>query len=386
MSISSTGVVLTPSSTAIAEAQQILINTYGSSVNLSQQSPNGLLVQNQALAITQRENDQADVVNSINPLIATGQQLDALCSNMGIQREPATKSTATCIFTGLTGVSITEGSQVSNENGDIFIVDATYVIGGDGTATGTVTAQNSGTILVPTNSIDKIVTGIPGWSTVNNSTAGNVGTVEESDYDLLLRFFDTTAFNSAGSYQSILAGASQLSPKPTSVYVLPNNTKDSYVKDGITIESNSILLSIDGGGSDTLIAEMFLKRVSCTLSGSYSFTIPIPNTSETFTAKWQKATQLALSLNLQLKVGYVYPPNVKQFIADAITQKFNWNVIGRYIDATQFIYLLIQAGVTPILSLTFNVGTTTNLIQYTMPISSSLGNTLLSTNVNLTYV
>src|SRR4051812_3575925 len=107
MLISDTGVVITPSTTAIAEARQILIDTFpGEDVNLDSASPNGLLVQNIAIAITQREADQANTVNSMNPNIATGEQLDAICANLNIFRIPATQSTATCTFTGLAGVTI----------------------------------------------------------------------------------------------------------------------------------------------------------------------------------------------------------------------------------------------------------------------------------------
>lgn len=386
MPISSTGVILEPSLTAIAEAQQILISTYGITVNLDPSSPNGLLVQNIALAITQRENDQADTVNAMNPNIATGTQLDAVCSNLDIQRISATKSTATCQVTGLVGVSIPALTQVSSVNNDIFLVDTTTVIGAGGTATLTVTSQLSGPISVAANTINKIITGINGWSTINNSASGSVGTIQQSDTQLRQTRVSQLAFASAGSRESVLAGAIALNP--VSAYVDENKTPTNVIQDGITILAKSILLVLEGGGSDTQVANMLLQRLSggCAMSGSHSFPVPIPNSTQTFVANWQIAVPRALGLNIILKLGSIYPPNLPVLIASIINTKYNFNVIGQYIDATEFVFLLISAGIQPIRSLTFNVGTNLNLTQYTMPISDSLGTSLLSTNVSVSYV
>lgn len=386
MLISDTGIVIEPSTTAVAEAQQILIDTYGPTVNLDPKSPNGLLVQNIAIAITQREADQANTVNSMNPNIATGEQLDAICANLNIERDPATQSTATCVFTGLVGVSITTGSQVASTNGDIFLVEATVVIGVGGTVSGSVKAQNAGPIPTTANTINKILTGISGWDTVNNPTAGTVGQELESDTEFRLRRVDSLAFASTGSIESITAGAVQLNP--ISYFVTENTSKFDIIRDGLTILANSILLVLEGGASDLDVATMLFKRLSagCGMSGSHTFSIPIPGGPETFDAVWQIASPKALGLNIQLKLGVVYPPNLTVLIAQIINDNFDFNVIGRFIDATQFIFILMTNKIVPIISLTFNVGAVMNLIQYTMPITDSLGSSMLSSNVSISYV
>lgn len=384
--LSNEGYQITPSATAIAEAQAILINTYGANVNLEPSSPNGLLVQNIAIAITQREADQADTIGSFNPNIASGLQLDAICANLDIIRIPAKNSTATCIFTGLTGVTITAGSQVANTTGDIFIVDTNLTIGLSGTITGTVTAQTAGIIPVTANTITTIITAINGWDTVNNPTAGNVGTVLQSDAELRNTRIDQLAFASAGSIPSIIAGVSGLNP--ISFNVISNNTNSQIVKDGLAINPHSIMLVLDGGGSDLEITTMLFNRLSGGggMSGNKSFTIPIPNSPEVFTARWQVAVQQTLGLNITLKLGAVYPPDLTTVIADIINNNFNFNRIGKLIEATEFIYLLMSKGIVPIVSLTFNVGTLTELTEYTMPISDSIGGSILNSNVVLNYV
>jgi Baseplate J-like protein len=369
MLISDTGVVIEPSTTAIAEAQQILIDTYGSTVNLDPTSPNGLLVQNIAIAITRREADQANTINSMNPNIATGEQLDAICANLNIFRIPATQSTATCVFTGLVGVSIPANSQVASTNGDIFLVEATVVIGVGGTVSGSVKAQTTGPIPTTVNTINKIITGISGWDTVNNPLVGTEG-----------RELST------GSVESVTAGAVALNP--ISYFVTENTTDFIVIRDGLAILPHSILLALEGGSSDLDVATMLFQRLSagCGMSGTHSFSIPIPGGPETFDATWLIATPKALGINIQLKLGVVYPPSITTVIAQIINDNFDFNVIGRFIDATQFIFILMSKGILPIIGLTFNVGATTNLIQYTMPVTDSLGSSMLSSNVTVSYV
>lgn len=397
MPISNTGVILTPSSTAKTEAQQILIDTYGAGVNLADASPNGQLVQNIALAITQRENDQADTVSSFNPNIATGIQLDAICANLDIIREPASKSTATIQVTGLSGVSIPALTQIQSANGDIFLTDAIIVIGGGGTATGTVTAQVAGPISVAANTINKIITGINGWDTVNNSGAGSPGLAGQSDTQLRQTRLARLASVSSGSVAAISAGVfdpTVMTTIPTSAYVTENLTSSNTTIAGITVLAHSILLVLEGGGSDDDISELFLKKLSggCAMSGSHNpAPIPIPNSPDTFQAHWQVASAKALGLNITLKLGGNYPASgaaLQALIASIVNNpaNFSFNVIGQFLDANEFVYMLIANGISPILGLTFNVGSNMNLNTYTMPISDSLGISILSSNITVISV
>lgn len=387
MLISDTGVVIEPSTTAIVEAQQILIDTFpGEDVNLDPSSPNGLLVQNIAIAITQREADQANTVNSMSPNIATGEQLDGICANLNIFRTPATQSTATCTFTGLAGVTVPANSQVASTNGDIFLVEATLVIGIGGTISGSVKAQIAGGILTSANTITKILTGISGWDTINNPLVGTVGGELETDAELRQKRVDRLAESSTGSIEAVTAGAVTLNP--TSYFVTENTTYFIVIRDGLAILPHSILLALEGGSSELDVATMLFAKLSagCGMSGTNTFSIPIPGGPETFDATWLIATPRALGLNIQLKLGVIYPPNLAVLITQIINDNFDFNVIGRFIDATQFIFILMTAKILPIISLTFNVGATTSLIQYTMPITDSLGSSMLSSNVTISYV
>lgn len=387
MLISNQGYQITPSSTAIAEAQAILIGAYGATVNLDPASPNGQLVQNIAIAITQRENEQAAIVGSLNPNIAAGLQLDAICANLNIDRVQAINSSATCTFTGLNGVVITAGTQVSSQEGDIFLVETDVLIGVGGTATGTVVAQQIGEISVSANSITEIVDGINGWDTVNNPTAGNVGTPTQSDAQLRNSRELQLAFASTGSVPSLIAGAASLNPISSTVV---QNTGGSAITDGnVTIPPNSVMVILDGGGSDLEISTMIYNRLSagCGMSGNKSYTLPIVGSPQPFVAVWQTADQQPLGLNLTLKSGVVYEPNLTNLIASIVNNNYNFNRIGKLVYANEFVELLSQNGINPIIGLTINIGSSvTNVLQYTLPLPVSLGGSILSSNVSISYV
>ena len=386
MLLSNQGYQITPSATAIAEAQAILVGAYGSSVNLEPSSPNGQLVQNIALAITQRENDQAETIGSFNPNISAGLQLDAICANLNIERIVAINSSATCIFTGLTGVVIPAGTQVSSTSGDIFLVEAEIVIGGLGTATGSVIAQAQGAIPVAENTITVIVQGINGWDTVNNPTTGNLGTPAQSDAQLRNSRVSQLAFASTGSIPSLIAGATALNP--ISSDVIQNNSNSPITIDDVTIAPNSVMVILDGGGSSLDIATMIFERLSggCGMSGDTSYTLTIPGSSQPFIAKWQTATQEVLGLNILLKTGVAYPPNLTTLIASIVNANYNFNRIGQLIYTSEFIELLSANGINPIIEITMNIGSVLNVNQYTLPLPVSIGDSILSDNIVVAYV
>ena len=386
MLIYNQGYQITPSATAIAEAQAILVGAYGSSVNLEPESPNGELVQNIAIAITYRENDQAATISSFNPNVAAGLQLDAICANLNIERVVAINSSATCIFTGLNGVVIPAGTQVSSTVGDIFLVEAEIVIGAGGTVTGSVIAQQQGEIAVAENSITVIVQGINGWDTVNNPSTGNLGTPTQSDAELRDTRIAQLAFASTGSIPSLIAGATGLNP--ISSDVVQNLGSAPLVIDGVTVAPKSVMVILDGGGSSLDIATMIFERLSggCGMSGNTSYTLTIPGSSQPFVAIWQTATQEALGLNILLKTGVAYPPNLTTLIASIVNANYNFNRIGKLVYASEFIELLSANGINPIIEITMNIGSVLNVTQYTLPLPVSIGDSILSGNIVVAYV
>lgn len=388
MSLSNKGYQIKPSTSALAEATAIFVATFGANVNVDPSSPTGLLIQNCAIAITNRQNDEADTIGSLNPNIASGIQLDAICANLDIERIPSINSIANIVVTGLPSTIIPKNSLVSSTVGDQFAVDADITIANDGIGNGIVTAISQGQIAVGINTITQIINNINGWDTVNNPTVGTIGISAQSDTSLRQTRVQQLAFSSSGSLSSIIAGASALSPN--SFDIEENKSTTLIIIDGLAIEAKSIMLIIDISGTtitNEQIAQMLYKRLSggCGMSGNNNHDIIIQNSSQVFTAKWQFPSIMPLGINIVLNSTTIYPPNMATKIADIININYDFDRIGKLMEATEFVDILINNGIKPIVKLTFNVGTILNLTQYTLPISDSIGNSMSSSNVIIAY-
>ena len=89
MQLIPSGAILTQASDALIVAQQVYISTFGQNVNLVPSSPQGQAIQELALIIQESDNNVAFLLSSLNPNLATGIALDAICSNLFVFRKPA---------------------------------------------------------------------------------------------------------------------------------------------------------------------------------------------------------------------------------------------------------------------------------------------------------
>jgi hypothetical protein len=136
-----------------------------------------------------------DIVAAMDPDSAEGVQQDNLNRLRGAIRNPARFSTCPVVLTGTPTTSITAGSIVGiGSDGEQWAIDTTVVVGGGGTVAGQVTAVNSGPIEAAGGSpgaINTIITGISGWTGVNNTVDATLGEDVETDTDYRNRSEDT---------------------------------------------------------------------------------------------------------------------------------------------------------------------------------------------------
>lgn len=385
MQLFDSGIVALTAEEALIKAQNILKNAYGMDVNTDPTSPNGLLIQQIANAFIEYDANMIKVMYTLNPNIASGYGLDSIIANLNIERTAAVKSTAICTLTGLAGTLIPANSLIKSTNGDIFLIDENVNIGITGNVNVGVTAQIAGTVLVSANTINQIITNINGWDTINNSTSGIIGSLLQNDVSLRNSRIDALGFSSANSIESVYAGCATLD-NVKSYYVTQNLTTDTIVVDGVIIEPISIL-TVLYGGNPVDIANMIYKRTSIATSGNTSQLITIPNTVQTELIQWQTATPYKLKLTITLQFGYNYSPTITAEVVNIINNQYNFNKIGRQILASEILLLLNKNGITPIISLTFDVDTVvSNQTNYTMKISDALYDSITESDITLVLV
>lgn len=106
-------------------------------------------------------------------------QLNGLVAKFGSQTQINVK------FTGLKDATIPAGSLITDvENSVNYSVDKSVIIGADGTATGTATAQTKGPINPQNNTVIVIKTPTYGWTNVTNTGVVVVGAEPQTDEEL----------------------------------------------------------------------------------------------------------------------------------------------------------------------------------------------------------
>lgn len=196
--------------------------------------------------------DQFDPNNSAGALQSSMVQLN------GITRGPGSPSTAPVTLSGTPGTLIPAGQFVSDEEqAALWLTDTDVTIGGGGTVAATVSSEEVGAVSAPAGTIDTILTSVPGWDAVTNTSPASPGEKEETDEDLRVRRDQSTLAPAAAPAEAIWANLRDI-PGVSFVRVLSNRTLTPDVN-GIPGKS---VAAVVVGGDDTEIAKVLLSRTS----------------------------------------------------------------------------------------------------------------------------
>ena len=160
----------------VATAQDKLTQTtkafqdaLGPELNTNPETPQGLLIQELTNLNIEIQSQYIELVNALNPNIATGLALDAIAQFTSVYRMPATYTSVTCICYGQAGTTIQEGSVVIDTNNNLFRATRNSngvepVIDSTGQVAVTFVAVQSGKIVVLANTVTRLYQTVIGWS------------------------------------------------------------------------------------------------------------------------------------------------------------------------------------------------------------------------------
>lgn len=331
--------------------QQVFINVYGQNITKNPASLMGQFIQELANIGIDRENALSFLYSiSYNLNYATGLFLDGIGSFFSIPRLPATYSRVTCEVTGLATTVIPAGSQVQNNNGDIFILEADITIGGGGTGSGNFISQVTGAINVDAGTITNIVSNVNGWSTVNNKNAGQVGADTQNDTQYRLALQYGTNRNSTnwlgaliGVFQNAIYTDNTTSPPQTytidQFVILINITDTAETQGGVTVEPFSVLIYIFNNNYDISTANNNVKNYFASLiyskticnclndntSGVGNISVTYQDTKyawQTSIIKYNTPINTPIQINVSYKILVTLPSDIVQQITDAIYNNF----------------------------------------------------------------
>ncbi|MBR3163757.1 baseplate J/gp47 family protein [Candidatus Saccharibacteria bacterium] len=283
---------------------------------------------------------------SNNVVNLTSTQLSSLGNYYGIEISIATESAEITSESTLGYVLIPAGAEAETEDGDVFVLSSDVLLDASGSASGTFVAKEEGPIQCPVNSLNKILTEVDGWETVNNGSAGTLGALQESDSALRVRIdkskfkWSTSMVNSIGSAIYEINGVKSL-------YIYENyegfdktNADDPLIPVGETVKAHGVMIIVDGGSNDatfdTKVASAILEKRSggCNMSAvadtDYVRTIQVRDgiyqTPYNMTFNMAQPVQLYMSLTVQ-NVSYT-GANLADAVRNIIVDWFAGNLEG----------------------------------------------------------
>lgn len=256
--ISNRGVIVPDTATLRAQVEAEWRESFGQDLDLSPDTPQGVLITAEVEARDAVVRNNAEVANQINPDVAGGIWLDAIWRLTGGFRRAATPSLLVGVqFSGQAGTLIPAGSeaivQATNER---FYTLLNVMLDASGSATGNMQSVRLGRVTCPVGALDSIASTVFGWETVFNPTAAVVGTEEETDFASRQRRRNTLALQGRSLSESVTSRLYALDGVRSLVFrenVLPM----VQVIDGISMVAHSIYVCVLGG-ADADIAQALL--------------------------------------------------------------------------------------------------------------------------------
>jgi len=260
--VTTTGVVVPDTQDLRAQVIAEYLAAFGADLSTDSSTPQGVLINMEALARTAVVINNAALANQINPNLAGGIFLDAILKLTGSSRTSASHTLVTCVLTGVNGTIIPLASQAKDTNGVLYqsvgIAAATILLN---TATVVFEAVDTGAITCGANTLTSIVSDILGWETINNpAVQDSVGSAEQSDAEARLFRRRTLALQGLSIAEAIVSGL-YATTGVTSVFFQENVAATPQVINGVSMVAHSLYACVLGG-SDIAVANILQLKKS----------------------------------------------------------------------------------------------------------------------------
>lgn len=338
--ITATGVISPDTSDVLSEVQTEFKTAFGADLNVDPSTPQGVMITAEVSARTGVANANAKIANQINPNLAGGQFLDALCALLGLTRAAATSTQVTNVtLTGIINTNIPAGTRASvGQGGAVFtlLTGVTLVNNGSGggIAYGTFGAVVAGTTAVATGALNWPVDSILGWETVTNNQSGTpasvttLGTNQQTDASLRALRNNTLALQGISTPQAQISNLYAI-PGVTSVAYLENISSSTETINGITLVAHSIWACVDGTATALEIATSLLnnKTDGAAWNGAVSTPVVEPASGQTYTVLHDVPTYVFIYGAMTIRQGS-YVGNLQADAAQAVANYFVGAVDG----------------------------------------------------------
>lgn len=326
-------------------------------------TPAGQLIATEAALVQAKDSEILYLANQFNPLTAEGRWQEALGKLYFMERKTAEPTVVTCTCVGLYGTVIPAGSIVQSDDGRQLRSLDSATIPANGSVNVEFETLETGPINIVANSVNTIITVIPGWDSVSNAAAGVLGRIAETQSEFETRRYNSVAVNAHGSVLAI-QGAISAVDGVLDCAVLENNTNETQVIMGVSVDPHSICASVYGGdGTDIAEAIYRKKDAGCGTTGNtvVSYTDPEFNNA-TYTYNILRPTATAVKMVVTIKQTEATPNTIATQVKEALIADFygrssNARVgMAATLYASRFYPAVINAGASDFISLTLALG------------------------------
>lgn len=323
-----TGVIVPDTEQLLTEVIAEWRNAFGQDLRVTPDTPQGVLITAEALARAAVAENNAAIANQINPDLAGGVFLDALCALMGLEREPATRTAlGGVLLTGRPNTLIPQGVRVRSAAGDLFQTAGTYQLDGTGAATAALLAVEFGAVPAPAGAITSIVDPVLGWEGVTNPTDGVPGTPEQSDASLRDLRRRTLALQGISTPEAVISQVSAVA-NVRSLQFRENTSSAAQTIDGILMAPHSVWVAVDGG-LDSAVALALLENKTAGAAWNGATVVPIvePYSGQTYNVSFDRPAEVQVLVRVTVRQG-VSVVNPQEVVPAAVVAYANGQMDG----------------------------------------------------------
>lgn len=305
----------------LAGVQADINAAFGKNLNYTLTTPQGQIASSEAALIVNFNSLLVFYSNMTNPDFAFGRMQDAIANIYFLTRNPAQPTVLQCPCLGLPGTVIAVDSLAVDTSGNTYTCTTEGTIPAGGSITLPFANLVAGPIPAPASDQLSIYQAIPGWDSV--SVASSVlGVDVENRTAFEQRRRDSVAGNSLGAIGSIIGAVAKV-PGVVDFFGYDNATNAPVTVFGVSVDANSIYVSVSGGTDDAVAQAIISKKApGCSYSSTVNTTVntfdsnplyaaPIP-----YTVKFERPADLPILYSVVIVNGPTVP-------ADAVAQVQN---------------------------------------------------------------
>ena len=347
---------------------------YGSDIDLSTASADGVFVNDMALIINNILQVMKSLYSNLDVNTASGIYLDALCRLANVNRMRATKSTASIIVTSLltTGDPVTFGDTDENGNvtnqitfvdksGTEWVSDVSVTLGPGESAEVKVTCTEPGPVDAPTGWIAQtlLVMNLK----VEQAENAVRGSNEESDTELRQRRAQSSGANGVSVLESLVGALLEVTGIDD-VSIYNNNTLvNATAKDGTVIAPHNMYIVIRQQKglniADATIGDLIYTKLTPGIKTTASTAAATNGTAKQYEfipqmlgvtinylnqfVYWKKAVAIKPTITAKIKPTQYFTENEFATIAQEVYNYANNIKLGDSIDGDQIFIAILEA-------------------------------------------